>query len=74
MSTYKFETLQLHVGQEQADPATDSRAVPIYQTRRIPRPIPGPYRFTRPLPMYFTTANMQLTVLGSQTPEISTEG
>lgn len=30
--TYKFETLQLHVGQEQADPATDSRAVPIYQT------------------------------------------
>ena len=27
-----FETLQLHVGQEQADPATDSRAVPIYQT------------------------------------------
>ena len=32
MSKYKFETLQLHVGQEQADPATDSRAVPIYQT------------------------------------------
>lgn len=30
--SYKFETLQLHVGQEQADPATDSRAVPIYQT------------------------------------------
>jgi O-acetylhomoserine (thiol)-lyase len=29
---YKFETLQLHVGQESADPATDSRAVPIYQT------------------------------------------
>ncbi|MFU0528799.1 O-acetylhomoserine aminocarboxypropyltransferase/cysteine synthase family protein [Gardnerella vaginalis] len=29
---YHFETLQLHVGQEQADPATDSRAVPIYQT------------------------------------------
>ena len=27
-----FETLQLHVGQEQADPVTDSRAVPIYQT------------------------------------------
>ena len=27
-----FETLQLHVGQEQADPATDARAVPIYQT------------------------------------------
>ena len=32
MSNYRFETLQLHVGQEQADPATDSRAVPIYQT------------------------------------------
>ncbi|MBQ2603026.1 MAG: O-acetylhomoserine aminocarboxypropyltransferase/cysteine synthase [Oscillospiraceae bacterium] len=32
MSSYKFETLQLHVGQEQADSATDSRAVPIYQT------------------------------------------
>ena len=32
MSNYRFETKQLHVGQEQADPATDSRAVPIYQT------------------------------------------
>jgi len=32
MASYKFETLQLHVGQEQADPATDARAVPIYQT------------------------------------------
>ncbi len=30
--SYRFETLQLHVGQENADPATDSRAVPIYQT------------------------------------------
>ena len=30
--TFHFETLQLHVGQEAADPATDSRAVPIYQT------------------------------------------
>ena len=29
---YKFETLQIHVGQEKADPVTDSRAVPIYQT------------------------------------------
>ena len=28
----RFETLQLHVGQEQPDPATDARAVPIYQT------------------------------------------
>lgn len=32
MTNYKFETLQLHVGQEQADPTTDARAVPIYQT------------------------------------------
>ena len=32
MSDYRFETLQLHVGQEQPDPATDARAVPIYQT------------------------------------------
>ncbi len=32
MASYKFETLQLHVGQEQPDPATDSRAVPIYAT------------------------------------------
>lgn len=32
MSQYRFETLQLHVGQEQPDPATGSRAVPIYQT------------------------------------------
>ena len=31
-NNYKFETLQLHVGQETPDPATDSRAVPIYQT------------------------------------------
>ena len=29
---FKFETLQLHVGQEQEDPSTDARAVPIYQT------------------------------------------
>ena len=32
ISTYKFETLQIHAGQEKPDPATDSRAVPIYQT------------------------------------------
>ena len=32
MSNYRFETLQIHVGQEQPDPATDARAVPIYQT------------------------------------------
>ena len=29
---YRFETLQLHAGQEQPDPASDARAVPIYQT------------------------------------------
>ena len=29
---FKFETLQLHVGQESPDPVTDARAVPIYQT------------------------------------------
>ncbi|MDR0861229.1 MAG: O-acetylhomoserine aminocarboxypropyltransferase/cysteine synthase [Oscillospiraceae bacterium] len=32
MSDYKFETIQLHAGQESPDPATDARAVPIYQT------------------------------------------
>ena len=32
MNNYKFETLQLHVGQESPDPATDARAVPIYAT------------------------------------------
>ena len=42
----KFETLQLHVGQEQADPVTDARAVPIYLTSL----------------MYSTTASMLLTV------------
>ena len=31
-NNYKFETLQLHVGQEEPDPATDARAVPIYAT------------------------------------------
>ena len=31
MSEYRFETKQLHVGQEQADPASDARAVPIYR-------------------------------------------
>ena len=32
MAGYKFETLQVHVGQETADPTTDARAVPIYAT------------------------------------------
>ena len=31
-NNWKFETKQLHVGQEKADPVTDARAVPIYQT------------------------------------------
>ena len=44
---FKFETLQLHVGQEQPDPVTDARAVPIYQTSS----------------MYSGTASMQQTVL-----------
>ena len=37
MATKKlhFETLQVHVGQEQADPATDARAVPIYRTDQV---------------------------------------
>ena len=43
---YKFETIQLHAGQESPDPASDARAVPIYQTtsyvfkiRRMPPPV-----------------------------------
>ena len=32
MNNYKFETLQIHIGQEKPDPATDARAVPIYAT------------------------------------------
>ena len=32
MPQYKFETIQVHAGQEQPDPATDARAVPIYAT------------------------------------------
>ena len=32
MSNYKFETIQVHAGQEKPDPATDARAVPIYAT------------------------------------------
>lgn len=38
--SYKFETLQLHVGQEQPDPSTDARAVPIYQTASMCSKIP----------------------------------
>ena len=38
-----FETLQLHVGQENPDPATDSRAVPIYQTASYVSPQTQPW-------------------------------
>lgn len=38
MSKLKFETLQLHVGQETPDIATDARAVPIYATTLMPPP------------------------------------
>ena len=55
MSNYKFETLQLHVGQEQADPATDARAVPS----------------TRPHPMSSTTASTRQTASASPTPATS---
>ena len=41
MSNYKFETLQLHVGQEKADPVTDARAVPIYATLLMYSTIPS---------------------------------
>ena len=51
-----FETLQVHVGQEQADPATDARAVPIYQTTS----------------MYFTTPLTQPHVSACRTRETST--
>lgn len=54
---YQFETLQLHVGQEQADPATDSRA----------------YRFTPPHPMFFTIPPMRQLALVYQTPVIFTD-
>lgn len=49
-----FETLQVHVGQEQADPATDARAVPIYQTTS----------------MYFMIHNMRQTVSAFVMPGI----
>lgn len=52
-----FETKQLHIGQEQADPVTDARAVPIYAT---------------PL-MYFTTHSMRQTASDSVMQEIYME-
>ena len=53
----KFETLQLHVGQEEPDPVTDARAVPIYQTSSY----------------VFHNSNMQQTVSVCVTQEIFTE-
>ena len=47
-----FETLQVHVGQEHADPTTDSRAVPIYPQ----------FPSTRPLPTCSIALSMPLTV------------
>lgn len=58
MADYRFETLQLHVGQEEADIATDARAVPIYQTS----------------PMSSTIHSMQRTVSGLRMPGIYTDG
>ena len=59
MATKKlhFETLQLHVGQEQPDPATDARAVPIIKQ----------------LPMYSITHNMRQTVSAYVTQGIFTD-
>ena len=54
---FKFETLQLHVGQESPDPVTDARAVPIYQTSS----------------MYSETAIMQLHVSDLQMQVIFTD-
>ena len=53
---YRFETLQVRVGQEQPDPVTDARAVPIYQTR----------------PTCFITRSTPPTVLRSRTRATST--
>ena len=36
MADYKFDTIQLHAGQERPDPATDARAVPIYAVLYVP--------------------------------------
>ena len=71
MSNYKFETLQLHVGQEQADPATDSRAVPIYQTTSyvFHNSKHAADRFGLADP---ATANMRRTASASPIPAIST--
>jgi O-acetylhomoserine (thiol)-lyase len=59
--TYKFETLQIHVGQEKPDPATDARAVPIYQTSsyvfRDPAQAAGRFALTEPGNIYTRITN-----------------
>ena len=50
---FKFETLQLHVGQEQPDPVTDARAVPIYQT--------SSYSVTVTMQLHVSDLQMQVT-------------
>ena len=58
---YRFETLQLHVGQEVPDPATDARAVPIYQTTSYVFPTPeaaaGRFALTEPGNIYTRIMN-----------------
>ncbi|MDR3146144.1 MAG: O-acetylhomoserine aminocarboxypropyltransferase/cysteine synthase [Treponema sp.] len=58
---YKFETLQVHVGQEKPDPATDARAVPIYQTSsyvfKDPAQAAGRFALTEPGNIYTRIMN-----------------
>ena len=56
--TFGFDTLQLHVGQEGADPASDARAVPIYQTTSYVFRNSGmlPIALAWPMPAIFTGA------------------
>lgn len=67
MSNYRFETLQLHVGQEAADPATDARAVPIYQTTSYvfhnSRHAAGRFALTEPGNVYGRLTNPTQEVL-----------
>ncbi|MBQ8787163.1 MAG: pyridoxal-phosphate dependent enzyme [Oscillospiraceae bacterium] len=53
MANYKFETLQLHVGQETPDPTTDSRAVPIYQTKGMKGAIAKAEELAKEIPHSF---------------------
>ena len=64
---YRFETIQVHVGQEQADPATDSRAVPIYATTsyvfKDSEEAAGRFALTRPGNIYTRLMNPTSDVL-----------